>query len=264
MVTRVPLNMLAPDEVSQDGDHVVVEHQRIRSEAEGPDENVVLVQGSFDSMTGVLTLHMSDSSVVQVNGFITTSNIGEGPQGATGPEGKAGLNGRHGIDGRPGLQGCIGPKGNPGPRGKTGPQGPPGVSGGAGYTGPQGPIGPPGPAGIDGKTPVFLKVENAGSETYEGSSIKQWGRYTNTNSEMFQRVLFPAPYNNDEPRAVILQFVNANSNVKNAVSVTSLNRANFELTIDPKLLPQQPDGEGNMKAAPATGWDFYWFVIGAE
>lgn len=264
MVTRVPVGMLSPDDYGRTGDHLVVDADNIVQEPESADANTTLSRGTFDPLTGTLTLQMSDSSIIQVSGFLTDLSIGEGPKGATGPSGKSGVNGRNGEDGRPGVPGCIGPKGNPGPRGATGPRGAPGPHGGGGTTGPAGPEGPTGPAGIDGKTPVFLANATAASETYEGSSIKQWGRFTVDNSEIFQRVLFPKAFNNDKPRAVILQFVKADSAVKNAVSVTNLNRANFELTVNSNLLPKQPDGAGGMTAVPATGWDFYWFVVGAE
>lgn len=263
-LTKIPVIMLEAGEGSSTGDKLTVEGTDVVEQPDSRAQNAVITGGLFDPTSGVLTLNFSDSSALTVTGFLTNSNIGVGPEGPPGPAGKPGANGRHGIDGRPGTPGCTGPRGYRGPMGPTGPAGPHGGGGSTGPAGPSGPTGPTGPAGEDGKTPEFGKESDSAFEKYEGSSIKMWGRYTVDDSELFQRVVFPTAFNNDNPRAVILQFVNAGSPVRNAVRISALNRANFELMVNQNLLPKEPDGNGDMQPVAATGWDFYWFVIGAE
>ena len=265
-LTRVPVSMLDVGPNANPRDHLTADPREgvvLTPEQESTDARIV--GGLFDQTTGTLQLRQSDGSAIQISGFLTQMNIGVGPTGPTGPQGKPGLNGRNGKDGRPGLMGCSGPKGDPGPMGPTGPAGQSGGPGSQGATGPMGPMGPTGPAGLDGKSPTFGINNDGCFEKYAGYSIKQWGFFSAPESpSLFQRVLLPTPFNNDHPRSVILQFKNANSAVRNAVNITSVNRANFELMVDTSKLEQTSDGEGGMVPVAATGWEFYWFVIGAD
>lgn len=265
-LTRIPVSMLDGGALANSRDHLVTDELgNVLLTPENEDADARLVSGSFDPATGILHLRQSDNSVVTITGLLTQMNIGVGPVGPTGPQGKPGSNGRNGKDGRQGLMGCSGPKGDPGPMGPTGPAGLSGGPGSQGATGPKGEVGPTGPAGLDGKTPVFGYSDSGAFEQYKGSSIKQWGFFSApTSSALFQRVLLPTPFNNDDVRAVLLQFKSAKSAVRNAVSVTALNRANFELMVDQTLLEQVSDGEGATVPVAATGWEFYWFVIGAD
>lgn len=264
-LTKVPLELLDAGNRAREDDHLVVDSHGVGTRPADQDGDESIEVGTYDASTGTLTLRRTDGTLLVISGFLTQMNIGVGPTGPTGPQGKPGSNGRNGKDGRPGLMGCSGPKGDPGPMGPTGPAGPPGGPGGFGPTGPTGPMGPIGPAGVDGRTPEFGKTDNGAFELFTGSTIKQWGRFSApTSSALFQRVLFPKPFQTDGECVVILQFLNAASPVSNAVNVSKINRANFELTVDQNMLPQVPDGSGGVMPVPATGWDFYWFAIGAE
>lgn len=263
-LTKIPVNMLEPTQDASSGDHLVTQGTKV---VEVPETSTIapyIIGGTFDSLAGSLTLNFNDSSVLSISGFLTNSNIGVGPMGPAGPAGKTGVNGRHGIDGRPGLDGCRGLRGYRGPVGPTGPAGPHGGGGATGPAGPPGPQGEQGPKGEDGKTPIFGTENTSSFEAYVGSSLKMWGHYKVDDSEMFQRIVFPKAFNTDEPRAVIMQFVNPGSPAARAARISALNKANFELMIDQSLLPTEPDGQGGEAPVAASGWDFYWFVIGAE
>lgn len=263
MITKLPISMLETDNTARQGDRLVVEGQDVVTSPEDDSQTSELVSGRFDSMTGALTLELSNKSTITISGFLTETSIGEGPQGIQGPQGAPGVNGRNGLDGRPGIAGCIGPKGDPGPQGRTGPAGPIGP-GGEGSLGPEGPAGPTGPSGLDGKTPKFGRAVSGSYELYENSSIKQWGRFSVTTNELFQRVIFPRAFSTDGARSVMLQFIDPKSAVRNAVQISNVSRNNFELIVDKNLLPKEADGLGEMVPVAATGWDFFWFVIGDD
>uniref|UniRef100_S5VZR1 Uncharacterized protein n=2 Tax=Pseudomonas phage PaBG TaxID=1335230 RepID=S5VZR1_9CAUD len=63
---------------------------------------------------------------------------------------------------------------------------------------------------------------------------------------------------------MLLQFIDPKSNVKNAVRIDRINKGNAELSVDASMLEQESDGEGGTRPVAATGWDFYWFVIGSD
>jgi hypothetical protein len=81
---------------------------------------------------------------------------------------------------------------------------------------------------------------------------------------VFQRVVFPEAFTRDKPRALLLQFVDPKSNVKNAVRIDRINKGNAELSVDETLLERVSDGNGGTQPVQATGWDFYWFLIGSD
>lgn len=263
-LTKIPLQLINPG-VGEVNDEVKFNGESL--ELQDPDDSgqdVQLADGVYDSETGTLTLRKADNSVLLVRGFLTRSSVGVGPTGPTGPQGKPGVNGRNGKDGRVGDQGCVGPKGDPGPAGPTGPAGPSGTVGTLGATGPTGPVGPTGPAGRDGKTATFGVGEIDAYEYFEGSTLKCWGRFTSTEAAVFQRVVFPEAFEVDKPRVFLMQFIDPTSNVKNAVRVDRVNKGNAELSVVAAKLEQVSDGQGGTQPVPATGWDFYWYVIGID
>lgn len=263
-LTRVPLQLIEPGS-GQANDVVLFNGSRL--ELQDPDDNnadTQLVSGDYDVETGTLSLMKADRSTVLIRGLLTKGSIGVGPTGPTGPQGKPGVNGRNGKDGRRGDTGCVGPKGDPGPAGNTGPAGQAGGPGTLGATGPTGPTGGKGEAGRDGKSPTFGVSETGGHELFDGATLKCWGRLTTTSESLFQRIVFSEAFTVDTTRTAFLQFVDPASPIKNAVRIDKVNRGNMELSIDQSLLPQVPDGAGGTKAAKATGWDLYWFVVGAD
>lgn len=263
-LTKVPLELIEPGN-GRANDVVLFNGSRL--ELQDPDNNdtdTQLVSGDYDVETGTLSLTKADRSTVLIRGLLTKGSIGVGPTGPTGPQGKPGVNGRNGKDGRRGDTGCVGPKGDSGPAGNTGPPGQSGGPGTLGATGPTGPTGPTGGAGRDGKTPTFGVAETGGHELFDGATLKCWGRFTSTSDALFQRVVFSEAFTVDTERAAILQFIDPASPIRNAVRIDKVNRGNMELSIDQTMLPQVPDGAGGTKAARSIGWDFYWFVIGAE
>lgn len=150
--TRVPLSLLQSK--GKPGDSVVDTGAGLATETPGVSQNISVVSGSADANTGVLTLKMSDGSSVKIEGFLTTSAIGQGvpgPQGLPGRDGTDGLDGRDGEKGPTGCQGPAGPRGVAGPQGERGPQGP---------QGPTGPTGPQGLRGDDGFVQVWIQDEN--------------------------------------------------------------------------------------------------------
>jgi hypothetical protein len=263
-LTRVPLQLIDPGKGFAN-DQVLFNGQNL--ELQDPEENTSDAQitaGQYDAETGTLTLTKADRSVVLIRGLLTKSSVGVGPTGPTGPQGSQGVNGRNGKDGRRGDTGCVGPKGDPGPAGNTGPAGPSGGPGTIGATGPTGPEGKEGKAGRDGKMPTFGVSESGGYELYSQGSLKLWGRFTTADAAIFQRVVFPEAFTTEAQRVVVLQFVDPASPVKNAVRIDKVNKGNMELSVVQSRLPQVADGAGGTKAAPATGWDFFWFVIASE
>lgn len=262
-LTRIPLPMIDPG-AGVANDEVKFNGERLELQNPDDDTDVQVTEGVYDPETGTLTLRKADNSVLNIRGFLTKASVGVGPTGPTGPQGKPGINGRNGKDGRVGDQGCVGPKGDPGPAGPTGPAGPSGGIGTQGATGPTGPTGPMGPAGLDGKAPTFGVGEVDAYEYYENHSLKCWGRFTSEDAAVFQRVVFPEAFERDKPRVMLLQFIDPRSNVKNAVRVDRINKGNAELSVVASLLEQESDGTGGTRPVAATGWDFYWFVIGSD
>jgi hypothetical protein len=225
--------------------------------------NTQITACEYDPETGVLTIEQTDeegtTSVISVSGFMTLGNIGVGPTGPTGPRGNDGNPGRAGKDGRPGIAGCVGPKGDTGAIGPTGPVGPTGPAGVAGPTGPTGPTGPAGAAGRDAPEPEF-SVDSSNQMVKEklGKKIMYHGRFTDTGTKTVVRLLFKEPFTDSSQRSAHITFVDpAASNVAAIVKKT-LTKSYLELTIDPAKLPK--DSGGN--ALPATGWDFWYQVIG--
>lgn len=262
-LTKIPLSMLDPGPGDAD-DRVTYNGDELELQDPGLETDDDITGGEYDPETGTLRLMRQNQSVLLITGFLTRHSIGVGPTGPTGPQGKGGSNGRDGKDGRPGAVGCSGPKGDEGPIGPTGPTGPRGTIGLTGNMGPTGPTGPTGPGGLDGKSPILGGEDTTGFERFETLSIKCWGRFTSTEATLFQRVVFPQAFITDKPRSAFLQFVDPSSNVKNAVRINKINKENMELSAVSELLPQESDGEGGTRPVAATGWDFYWFVIGEE
>ncbi|MNV17350.1 hypothetical protein D3C71_1081360 [compost metagenome] len=112
--------------------------------------------------------------------------------------------------------------------------------------------------------PTFGVGETGGYELFDESTLKCWGRFTSTSEAIFQRVVFPEAFTADTTRTAFLQFVDPSSAVKHAVRIDKINKGNMELSVVSSLLPQIPDGAGGTKAAPALGWDFYWYIIGSD
>lgn len=259
MLTRTPLAMLdAPN--AQVDQKVVYDGQRlVTRDLTSLSGNSTVTGCVYDPETGVLNIEQTDefnnTSVISVSGFATTSNIGVGPTGPTGPRGAQGDPGRNGKDGRPGIAGCVGPKGDAGQIGPTGPVGPTGPTGLSGPTGPTGPAGPAGGAGRDAPEPVFA-VENNQVREKLGKRILYYGRVTDNSPKLAIRTLFKESFTDSSQRALLIEFVDpANSNVAN-ICKKNLTKGYFEVTVD------AADLVTTSGTLPATGWDFWYFVIG--
>lgn len=128
------------------------------------DQQVFLVSGQLDPLTGSLLLRNNDDTVVRIDGFFTANTI---VQGNVGPKGLPGMNGMDGANGRDGEQGATGCQGPAGPRGDVGPQGSRGPQGIQGNPGPQG---EQGIRGEDGFVQVY--IQNVDPSSQEGSNIR--------------------------------------------------------------------------------------------
>lgn len=151
-MTRLPVDMLYAR--GRTGANLKNTGSSVQVAQEDAAEYPVLVGGTVNQLTGVLTLTLSDNSKIEIGGLFTASTMVEGPPG---PRGYPGANGRDGTNGRDGEQGATGCQGPPGPRGDTGPEGPRGPQG---IQGPPGPKGEPGPRGSDGFVQIFIQSEN--------------------------------------------------------------------------------------------------------
>ena len=248
-LTKIPLDMLQQGDANAD-EHVVFDGITFDTQDYTTSPDIYVVGGDFDDETGILSLTLSNSNILNISGFMTPSNIGVGPQGPRGPKGDTGKSGRNGRDGINGTVGCQGPKGDYGPIGPEGPQGPAGPVGPEGPEGPEGQTGPQGPAGLDGASPIFFSSSGNAYEKISGGRTMQWGRYTDATATTLQQVLFPAAFDVN-CQAVFMMFVDpSNSNVAYNTRITLLAQGYFET---------QSYG---IAAGSATGWDFYWFAIG--
>ncbi|AGS82121.1 tail fiber protein [Pseudomonas phage PaBG] len=152
-LTRVPLKMIGAS--GQPGDDVRFDGRDVAVVPSTEDTNDYgLTSGTYDSIAGRLTLVLRNGARLELDGFITTGDIGVGPAGPTGPAGRDGRDGLNGVDGEKGATGCQGPAGPPGRQGPRGEQGIPGP------TGPTGATGPTGPAGEDGVPQIWIQTED--------------------------------------------------------------------------------------------------------
>lgn len=256
-LTRVPLFMVDAGEDAELGDTVTHDGQELTAQQpEDLNSDRYVGNGSFDSDTGTLTLSLVNKNgdpagTLNIPGFMTPSNIGIGPAGATGPKGDAGIPGRDGKDGRPGDPGCQGPKGDRGQRGPTGPIGPSGT-GAPGPTGPVGPAGPPGPKGDPGET-FALTVSTEGSVEMSLNGRKsQWGLIDSTDNTTTFKVMFPHTFDS-VPTYIDIQWVDpATSNVANKTRISNVQRGYFEMSVIAAL----------MSGEEPTGWHFFYEVKG--
>lgn len=154
-LTRTPLSML--EAKGDPGSHLKYSGQRVFTERQQDINNSGLASATFDDASGVLTLTLVNGETMQVRGFMTTGNIGTGPEG---PQGLGGVDGTDGLLGMDGLQGPPGCQGPPGARGATGPRG---AQGPQGELGPIGPTGATGPKGDDGQVDIWIQTEDPGA-----------------------------------------------------------------------------------------------------
>lgn len=263
LLTRTPLSMVEAKEALPD-EKVVFDGQRlVTRKLTSLTGNTRVTGCEYDPETGILNIEQTDElgaiGVLSVSGFMTTGNIGIGPTGPTGPKGNAGDKGRNGKDGRPGIAGCVGPKGDAGQIGPTGPVGPTGPTGVAGPTGPTGPTGPAGDAGRDAPEPEFSQDSATGMMKEKmGKRILYYGRVIDTGAKTVLRVLFKEAFTDSSQRALMIEPSDPSSNVFKAGVKKNLTKGYFELTVNPGDLAT--DGSGT--PVPATGWDFWYFVIG--
>lgn len=264
MLTKVPLVMVKAGENAQPNDQVVFNGSAL--EAQNPGQgttDLYIIDARYDPVTGRLELIRSDNNVLAISGFMTSGNIGVGPRGATGPQGLPGPGGQNGRDGNDGLPGCTGPKGDMGPQGPVGPTGPAGA-GTMGPPGPTGPQGPTGPAGAAGAVPVYVTSAVSSSERINGGRVMQWGRFTDASAGLIKNVLLPVALTEDvsvKSCAFIMQWVNPAGNVANKVRVQNISGGQVQLAVNESMLATQPDGLGGTTTVPATGWDFYWYLV---
>ena len=145
--TRIDLSMINTAQ-SQPFDRVIYNGQKLELMPFVEDHNIFLNSGIYSKEFGVLSLFMSDNSVVEITDFLTADNIGIGIDGIRGRPGADGLGGADGLDGAQGRQGKQGPRGDtgligrPGKKGDKGDQGDQGDPGQQGIVGQQGEIGP--------------------------------------------------------------------------------------------------------------------------
>ena len=263
-LTRTPLAMVEAPGATLDQKVVFDGERLVTRNLTSLTGNTRVTGCEYDPETGVLNLEQTDeagnTAVISVSGFMTNGNIGVGPTGPTGPKGNDGDKGRNGKDGRPGIAGCVGPKGDTGQIGPTGPVGPTGPTGVAGPTGPTGPTGPAGTSGRDAPEPEFsIDSSNQMMKEKMGKRILYYGRIVDTGAKVALRVLFKEAFTDSSQRALMIEFANPkNSNVAIAGVKKNLTKGYFELTVSPSDLPT--DGTG--APVPATGWDFWYFVIG--
>lgn len=115
--------------------------------------DLLTVQVGFNRKTGELNFIRNNGEVLTISGFLTSSQLGEGPRGRKGTKGRNGRTGYLGRDGKKGKKGCEGPlgaKGIIGDRGLDGNDGLRGIIGLYGLPGAPGMMGPTGATGIEG------------------------------------------------------------------------------------------------------------------
>lgn len=192
-LTKPPLDMIGA--AGTIGDHTIYDgNDLVLMPFDTEEDNSILVTSvSYDAELGKLTIYFNDGTNKILDGFLTNTSIGIGPQGVRGyrgDKGENGLNGRDGLDGEPGcpgpkgdrgIEGKQGPKGDVGPQGDVGPPGaassvpgptgPVGPKGDAGPTGNVGPVGPRGPVGPVGPAGSAANI----SPLYMGSALVNYG-----------------------------------------------------------------------------------------
>ena len=114
------------------------------------------LSGTFDNVTGTLTLSIPGFDTLTIKNFMTQSDVGSGSEGPQGVSGTAGVDGIIGEEGLQGKRGCQGPQGAQGERGVRGPQGK------QGEQGPSGPQGERGLAGLDGRVAIYISDSDPG------------------------------------------------------------------------------------------------------
>jgi len=256
MLTKTPVSMIGVGANAQPKDQLVYNGSAVeaQSPSSGQQQDIYVSSAKYNSDTGVLELTRSDSTILQVPGFMTVANIGVGPRGSTGPQGNPGPSGRNGKDGANGIPGCTGPKGDAGPIGPAGASGTLGSIGPQGATGPAGPTGPQGPAGTDGASPIYTTSATASSEKMSTGRVMQWGRYTDATVGQIKTVLLPSALTasvDTNALSFVLQWIDPTSAVANKVGVTTISSGSVTLTAD----------NGLLAGAAATGWDFYWYLV---
>jgi len=153
-LTKTPLSMLEahgePDsDVRYSGEAVYTERDKDLN-------NTGVHSGYFDDATGTLTLTLINGQQLQIAGFLTQGDIGQGPPGAQGISGTDGADGLLGEDGLQGPAGCQGPPGTPGATGARGQMGP------QGEQGPMGPKGDKGDPGENGQVDIYIQSADPG------------------------------------------------------------------------------------------------------
>jgi hypothetical protein len=255
-LTQIPMALVKPQTGAIAGQTVsVVSPEKLGTE--DPQSGLVpaVIQGTYDSESGTVTLVNADDSIVTITGFPTERSL---PQGHRGPEGKVGLRGlpgRSGRDGKPGIQGCPGVKGDRGLRGPIGPEGPRGPQGEIGKTGEKGDKGDKGDAGADGVEPEYLKTSRGVSITIKrsGGNI-QSGYYENILQDRTITVLFPRNLVN-QVASIILFFKNPSSYQAQNYEIGNyfyddLEIGGFTITL-----------KGTVPT-PLEAWQFWWLVMG--
>lgn len=259
-LTRTPLQMIDPEDAQLDQKVVFDGSKLVMRTLESLSGNTIVSAVNYDPETGTMVLLQRDedgaTSAITVSGFMTPGNIGRGATGPTGPKGEQGNPGRNGKDGRPGIAGCVGPKGDTGQIGPTGPVGPTGPTGVAGPTGPTGPVGPAGTSGRDAPEPEFVS-ESGQTREVLGKRLLCYGRVSQTTAATVKRVLFKKSFTDNGDRALLVLFADPTAPVA-SIAKSTLTKGYFELTVATADLPKDANGT----AVPATGWDFWYFVIG--
>jgi hypothetical protein len=257
-LTRVPLGMIDAGDDVEAGNTIVHDGQQLTA-LDVPDQNTdkYIGSGSFDKQAGMLSLQLvnkdgTNSGVLNIDGFLTASNLGVGKVGPTGNIGSKGAPGINGQDGRNGEQGCFGPKGDRGQQGATGAQGPGGNFGGIGDEGPTGPIGPTGATGPRGESFAFLASEAATIERALSGRKTQWGHIDSGVTQDVLRIFFPQAFETPPNYIAVTWIDPETSNVANNVKLEVIEKGYFDL----KVITSQMGG------AASSGWDLMYIAMG--
>ena len=129
------------------------------------DTSVTEFGGNFDTVSGALTISIPNVGSITINGLLTLTAVGAGPQGISGLRGVDGVDGLTPRDGRQGADGCVG---SVGPVGADGGEGPRGIQGPQGFIGVTGARGERGP---DGRFRVFFQADEPVGDGVEAGTI---------------------------------------------------------------------------------------------
>lgn len=259
MLTKANTEMIAPPSDAREGDVVKVISSKLQTDKNidpTPESNIV--RGSFDKLTGTLTLVNANNTITTIEGFLVPSDLGSGAKGDRGERGPQGEPGKAGKHGRNGDQGCIGKKGDKGELGATGPRGEKGEKGDQGEKGEKGDQGEIGLKGDPGESPILVPGNPAFEKIRSTNRVLAWGRIelaqaVDPSGKHKADILFPSGANiTDVANVSFLAFFD------DAKSEQAQNYEIEEISNE-KCILSLPDSYNGQNVSP---WAFYWMVIG--